>query len=94
MIFLFSTMNPDSELKMIGFCLSKNFFVGEVLHEIAGARHTIALEVMQGGDDEKCDAQVAGVITFLLLIGDAPFGGCGRPELLCIGRKQLAVFIL
>lgn len=87
--FLFSTKHPDSELKMIDFGLSKHFAVGEVLHEAVGTPYTVAPEVIRGGYDEKCDVWAVGVITFLLLSGDAPFGGCGGPEPLYIVRSNI-----
>eukprot|EP00559_Dactyliosolen_fragilissimus_P001889 CAMPEP_0184864870 /NCGR_PEP_ID=MMETSP0580-20130426/16155_1 /TAXON_ID=1118495 /ORGANISM="Dactyliosolen fragilissimus" /LENGTH=1062 /DNA_ID=CAMNT_0027363801 /DNA_START=83 /DNA_END=3271 /DNA_ORIENTATION=+ len=87
--FLFSTNNPDSELKMIDFGLSKHFKFGEVQHEAVGTPYTVAPEVIRGNYDERCDVWAIGVIAFLLLSGDPPFGGCGGPESLAQVRENI-----
>ena len=38
--------------------------------------HLLAPEVIKGNYDERCDVWGIGVITFILLCGDSPFGGC------------------
>lgn len=78
--FLFSSTEIDSELKMIDFGLSKHFQFGEVHTESVGTPYTVAPEVIRGSYDERCDIWSMGVITYLLLCGDPPFGGCGGPE--------------
>ncbi|EJK52697.1 hypothetical protein THAOC_28001 [Thalassiosira oceanica] len=72
--FLFSdTKSGHSELKLIDFGLSKHFEVGDIHHELVG---TLAPEVAAGqGYDEKADLFSIGVLTFLLLSGESPFGG-------------------
>lgn len=65
--FLFSNEDPDSELKMIDFGLSKHFKYGEVQHEAVGTPYTVAPEVIRGTYDERCDVWAIGVITYLLL---------------------------
>ncbi|KAL7577966.1 hypothetical protein ACA910_007588 [Epithemia clementina (nom. ined.)] len=73
--FLFSSEDPDSELRMIDFGLSKHFVPGEHLQEQVGTPYTVAPEIIQGNYDEKCDMWALGVITYLLLSGETPFGG-------------------
>mmetsp|Transcript_9796 Transcript_9796/g.21205 ORF Transcript_9796/g.21205 Transcript_9796/m.21205 type:complete len:1067 (-) Transcript_9796:123-3323(-) len=80
--FLFSDLEAGSELKMIDFGLSKHFTFGEVHHEAVGTPYTVAPEVIKGSYDERCDVWAIGVITYLLLSGEPPFGGCGGPETL------------
>lgn len=87
--FLFSSKAKDSELKMIDFGLSKHFRFGEVHHEAVGTPYTVAPEVIHGSYDERCDIWAIGVITFLLLSGDPPFGGCGGPEPLLTVRANI-----
>lgn len=87
--FLFSTSDTDSELKMIDFGLSKHFKYGEVQHEAVGTPYTVAPEVIRGTYDERCDVWAVGVITYLLLSGDPPFGGCGGPESLMQVRSNI-----
>lgn len=83
--FLFDNVGPDAELKMIDFGLSKHFHSGERQHEQVGTRYTIAPEVLKGSYDEKVDIWAIGVITYLLLSGVAPFGGC------CDGESSMDV---
>lgn len=87
--FLFSDTGPDSELKMIDFGLSKHFKFGEVQHEAVGTPYTVAPEVIRGSYDERCDVWAIGVITYLLLSGESPFGGCGGPESLVVVRDNI-----
>ena len=58
--FLFSEMDPGSELKMIDFGLSKHFTFGEVHHEAVGTPYTVAPEVIRGSYDERCDVWAIG----------------------------------
>lgn len=88
--FLFSSKDPDSELKMIDFGLSKHFKFGEVLHVAVGTPYTCAPEVIRGSYDERCDVWAIGVLTFLLLSGDAPFGGCYNESLVEVRNKILS----
>ena len=74
---------------MIDFGLSKHFRYGEIQHEAVGTPYTVAPEVILGSYDERCDIWAIGVITFLLLSGDPPFGGCGGPESLMQVRSNI-----
>ncbi|KAL9182985.1 hypothetical protein ACHAXT_004264 [Thalassiosira profunda] len=87
--FLFSEMEAGSELKMIDFGLSKHFTFGEVHHEAVGTPYTVAPEVIRGSYDMRCDVWAIGVITYLLLCGEPPFGGCGGPETLMEVRDNI-----
>lgn len=74
--FLFGSKDPGSPLKMIDFGLSKHFKYSDKLKERVGTPYTVAPEVIRGNYDERCDVWGIGVITYLLLCGDSPFGGC------------------
>eukprot|EP00529_Nitzschia_sp_RCC80_P008670 CAMPEP_0113505414 /NCGR_PEP_ID=MMETSP0014_2-20120614/35301_1 /TAXON_ID=2857 /ORGANISM="Nitzschia sp." /LENGTH=1148 /DNA_ID=CAMNT_0000400719 /DNA_START=66 /DNA_END=3512 /DNA_ORIENTATION=- /assembly_acc=CAM_ASM_000159 len=87
--FLFSSTEQDSELKLIDFGLSKHFRYGEVQHEAVGTPYTVSPEVIKGSYDERCDIWAVGVISFLLLSGEPPFGGCGGPEPLVQVRSNI-----
>jgi calcium-dependent protein kinase len=87
--FLFSSTAADSELKMIDFGLSKHFRYGEVQHDAVGTPYTVSPEVIRGSYDERCDIWAIGVISFLLLSGEPPFGGCGGPEPLMTVRANI-----
>lgn len=82
--FLFSNQEIDSELKMIDFGLSKHFELGQSLHDKVGTPYTVAPEIIQGAYDEKCDVWAVGVITYLLLSGETPFGGLDGESLLMV----------
>ena len=51
--------------------------------------YTVAPEVIRGNYDERCDVWAIGVITYLLLSGEPPFGGCGGPETLIQVRDNI-----
>ena len=74
---------------MIDFGLSKHFHFGEEQHEAVGTPYTVAPEVIRGRYDERCDIWAIGVIAFLLLSGEPPFGGCGGPEPLMTVRANI-----
>ena len=61
---------------MIDFGLSKHFKYDDVLCDKVGTPYTVAPEVIKGKYDEKCDVWGIGVIAYMLLYGDSPFGGC------------------
>lgn len=87
--FLFSTKDKNSELKLIDFGLSKYFAKGEVLSEAVGTPYTIAPETILGRYDERVDLWAIGVITYLLLSGETPFGGAGGEEPLTEVRDNI-----
>lgn len=83
--FLFSNSDADSELKMIDFGLSKHFdFFGQSHCEKVGTPYTVAPEIIEGSYDEKSDMWALGVITYLLLSGETPFGGLDGESLLLV----------
>lgn len=79
--FMFSNDSPDSELRMIDFGLSKHFKFGDVHNEAVGSAYTVAPEVIRGEYNEKADEWSIGVITYLLLSGETPFGGAGEEDI-------------
>ena len=85
--FLFSTPDPASELRMIDFGLSKHFCLGQLHHEKVGTPYTVAPEVIRGQYDEKGDIWALGVITYLLLSGETPFGGLDGEHPLLVKRN-------
>jgi len=87
--FLFSSRKPGSELKLIDFGLSKHIQCGEEQHESVGTPYTVAPEVISGSYDERSDLWAIGVITYLLLSGETPFGGCDGENLMEVRENIL-----
>jgi len=86
--FLFSTRAPDSQLKLIDFGISKHF--SGSLKESVGTPYTVAPEVILGKYDERCDMWSIGVLTYLLLSGETPFGGCDDESLEAVRNRILS----
>lgn len=78
--FLFESKEEDSQLKIIDFGLSKHFAFDEAQTDTVGTPYTVAPEVIRGEYTAKCDVWGIGVIAYMLLCGNPPFGGCGGPE--------------
>jgi len=88
--FLFSSPDANSPLKMIDFGLSKHFtHLGELQHECVGTPYTVAPEVIRAEYDEKIDIWALGVIAFLLLSGETPFGGVDGEDLQTVRKNIL-----
>ena len=73
---------------MIDFGLSKYFKAGECQSEQVGTPYTVSPEIIKGNYDEKCDIWALGVITFLLLCGETPFGGLDGESLLSVKKNM------
>jgi calcium-dependent protein kinase len=86
--FLFSSTKTESPIKMIDFGLSKHFEIGQSLDERVGTPYTVAPEILRGSYNEKCDVWAIGVITYLLLSGETPFGGLDGESLMLV-RQQI-----
>lgn len=86
--FLFSSTEPDSELRMIDFGFSKHFDnFGDLHYEMVGTPYTVAPEIIKGKYDEKVDIWAMGVITYLLLSGETPFGGVDGESLVSVRER-------
>lgn len=72
---LFESEEPDSEIKLIDFGMSRHFTRGEDMKEQIGTVYTVAPEVLQGTYTEKCDMWSIGVVAFIMLTGKSPFEG-------------------
>mmetsp|Transcript_16428 Transcript_16428/g.24166 ORF Transcript_16428/g.24166 Transcript_16428/m.24166 type:complete len:376 (+) Transcript_16428:167-1294(+) len=77
---VFESKDDNSKIKIIDFGLSKQFQPGERHDEFVGSLHSMAPEVIERNYDERCDVWSIGVITFLLLSCESPFGGCNGDQ--------------
>ena len=72
---LFENNNPDAEIKIIDFGLSRKYSKDVKLHSVLGTPYYVAPEVLKGSYDQKCDIWSIGAMTYLLLCGKPPFNG-------------------
>ena len=78
---LFETDEPNSEIKLIDFGLSRKYSVDQKMHTILGTPYYIAPEVLKGNYDEKCDIWSIGALTYIMLSGEPPFKGKSNNEI-------------
>jgi len=87
--FLFDDEVSDN-IRLIDFGLSKHFVHDGYKHnDSVGTPYTIAPETIKGEYDEKVDVWALGVITYLLLSGDPPFGGMDGEALKTVRQNIL-----
>ena len=82
--FLFVSKDPNSDLKIIDFGLSK-IISNQGLKRMktrAGTPYYISPEVLQGNYDITCDMWSAGCMLYILLCGYPPFYGDDNQEIL------------
>ena len=71
---LFSSMEPNSPIKIIDFGLSKVLNdMNQIMKGEVGTLYYMAPEVLMGNYDEKCDVWSCGVILYIILSGHPPF---------------------
>ena len=82
-IILEST-EPDAEVKIIDFGLSKKYNSKQKLTTKTGTPFYVSPEVINGEYNEKCDIWSIGIVAYLLLTGTLPFtpsqNGRNAPE--------------
>jgi calcium-dependent protein kinase len=78
---LFESDEPDAEIKIIDFGLSRKYAKDEKMHSILGTPYYVAPEVLKGNYNEKCDIWSIGAMTYLLLCGQYPFNGSSDKEI-------------
>ncbi len=78
---LFENNDPDAEIKIIDFGLSRKYAKDEKMHSVLGTPYYVAPEVLKGNYNEKCDIWSIGAMTYLLLCGQYPFNGGSDKEI-------------
>ena len=72
---LFETSDPDAEIKLIDFGLSRKYDIKEKMHTVLGTPYYVAPEVLKGCYDERCDVWSIGCLAYIMLSGEPPFNG-------------------
>lgn len=78
---LFKSNDPEAEVKIIDFGLSRKYLSNEKMHTILGTPYYIAPEVLKGEYDEKCDVWSVGALTYIMLSGEPAFNGTSNNEI-------------
>ena len=73
---LSTSSEPTARIRVLDFGLSKKFLpgAGETMTDWVGTLYTMSPQVLNGEYDAKADCWAIGVITFLLLCNEKPFG--------------------
>lgn len=90
--FLLVSKDPDSDLKVIDFGLSKKFETGEEMHARVGTPYYIAPEVLDKNYGPECDLWSCGVVLYILLCGYPPFWGDRDQEIFRKVRRGVVSF--
>jgi calcium-dependent protein kinase len=78
---LFETADPDAEIKLIDFGLSRKYDRSEKMHTILGTPYYVSPEVLKGEYDEKCDVWSIGALAYIMLSGEPAFNGNSNNEI-------------
>lgn len=73
--FMFSSSDPDAEIKIIDFGLSTKFISEKSMKDIVGTPFYVAPEVLEGVYTNACDIWSLGVVLYTMLNGKPPFIG-------------------
>jgi len=88
--FLLTTSDiSTAQLRMIDFGVAKYFTPGQVHRDAVGTPYSIAPEVVRRCHSERSDVWSVGVLTFALLSGKTPFGGCDGGNLSAVRNNIL-----
>ena len=79
--FLYESKDPDAEIKLIDFGLSRYSEPHQTLESQVGTPYYVAPEVLRGSYDHRCDCWSLGVMMYTFLCGHEPFDGKTTPEL-------------
>ncbi len=90
--FMFSSADPDAEIKIIDFGLSTKFVTELQMKDIVGTPFYVAPEVLEGVYTNACDVWSVGVILYIMLSGKTPFSGETSSEVLMKVAKASVFF--
>ena len=74
-------------IKIVDFGAAINFVPGSSMKEMIGSAFYLAPEVARYNYDEKCDMWSSGVILYILLCGNPPFGGDTNEKIIARIKK-------
>ena len=66
---MFSTLDPDAEIKIIDFGLSTKFVTQGQMKDTVGTPFYVAPEVLEGVYTNACDVWSVGVVIYIMLNG-------------------------
>jgi len=72
---MFEEDNPNANVKLLDFGLSKKFTANERMKKVVGTIYSMAPEVLSGNYSCPADMWSMGVIAYMLLCGQLPFDG-------------------
>lgn len=73
--FIFTDKSIEKQIKLIDFGFSRAYLEGDTMSAFVGTSYYIAPEVLAGRYTAASDLWSLGVIAFMMLTGQCPFGG-------------------
>ena len=77
---MFESTARDAEIKLIDFGLAQRYGKNERFTDKVGTVYTMSPQVIKGDYDKQTDMWSIGVVTYMLLVGEASFQGDTRKE--------------
>lgn len=87
--FMFSSSEPDAEIKIIDFGLSTKFISEKCMKDIVGTPFYVAPEVLEGVYTNACDIWSLGVVLYTMLNGRPPFTGTSSEVLSKVSKAAV-----
>lgn len=89
--FIFDTKEDDAEMKLIDFGFSRQYLEGKghEMHDTVGTCYYLAPEVITKNYTEASDLWSFGVVFYMLITGECPFGGDDNATIIRNIRKKV-----